>query len=93
MTKLEKARSEINICDEIIAQQFENRMHAVEDVITYKMENGLPVFDGSRENEVIEKNLAKIKDETLRPYYKDLLVQMMRISKEYQNAIMHKGDR
>ena len=50
-------------------------------------------INGSRENEVIEKNLAKIKDETLRPYYKDLLVQMMRISKEYQNAIMHKGDR
>lgn len=91
MTKLENARKSINVCDENIAKFFEDRMHAVEDVIAYKMENNLPVFDGGREKEVIEKNLSKIKDETLRPYYQDMIIQMMRISKEYQNAILHRG--
>jgi len=88
MTKLEKARAVINEADAQIAKSFEMRMHAVEDVVAYKMEHGLPVFDGAREMEVIERNLAKITDQKLKPYYKDMLIQLMRISKEYQNAIM-----
>lgn len=91
MTGLEKARNVINDVDAQIAACFEQRMHAAEDVVAYKMENGLPVFDGAREKEVIEKNLAKIEDEKLKPYYRDMLVQLMRISKEYQNAILHQG--
>ena len=88
MNKLEKARLAINEADAQIAQLFEKRMHAVEDVVAYKMENGLPIFDGAREKEVIQKNLAKISDEKLKPYYEDMLIQLMRISKEYQKSIM-----
>ena len=88
MNKLEKARLEINQADAQIAQYFEQRMHAAEDVVAYKMENGLPVFDAAREKEVIERNLAKIQDEKLKPYFEDMLTQLMRISKEYQNAII-----
>ena len=91
MNNLEKARIIINEVDEKIASNFEERMKAVEDVIAYKIENHLPIFDSKREDEVIQRNLNKIQDETLKPYYKDLLVQMMRISKEYQNAILHQG--
>ncbi|MBE6878173.1 MAG: hypothetical protein E7488_03275 [Ruminococcaceae bacterium] len=89
MTQLEKARSVINDVDAEIAACFEKRMHAAEDVVAYKMENNLPVFDGAREKEVIERNLARITDEKLKPYYEDMLRQLIRISKEYQNAIMH----
>ena len=88
MNRLEKARLVINEADAQIAQLFEKRMHAAEDVVAYKTENGLPVFDPVREKEVIEKNLARIEDENLKPYYEDMLVQLMRISKEYQNAII-----
>ena len=88
MNRLEKARLAINEIDTQIAQCFEARMRAAEDVVAYKMENGLPIFDGTREKEVIEKNLARISDEKLKPYYKDMLIQLMRISKEYQQAIM-----
>ena len=88
MNKLEKARLVINEADEQIAQFFEKRMHAAEDVVAYKIENGLQIFDGAREKEVIEKNLAKITDEKLKPYYEDMLIQLMRISKEYQKSIM-----
>ena len=89
MNKLEKARLEINQADAQIAQYFEQRMHAAEDVVAYKMENGLPIFDAAREKEVIERNLAKIQDEKLKPYFEDMLTQLMRISKEYQNAIIN----
>lgn len=88
MNRLEKARLEINEADAQIAQYFEQRMHAAEDVAAYKIDNNMPVFDPVRENEVIQKNLTKIKDEKLKPYYKDMLLQLMRISKEYQNAII-----
>ena len=88
MNKLEQARLVINEADAQIAHYFEKRMHAAEDVVAYKMENGLPVFDPVREKEVVEKNLARIQDEKLKPYFEDMLTQLMRISKEYQNAIM-----
>ena len=89
MNKLEQARLAINEADAVIAEYFEKRMRAAEDVAAYKKENNLPVFDGAREQQVIEKNLALITNEKLKPYYKDMLVQLMRISKEYQNAIIN----
>lgn len=91
MNQLQQARIKINEADEVISKQFENRMKAVEDVIKYKIDNKLPIFDGNREKEVIQRNLEKIQDDKLKPYYKDLIIQMMRISKEYQNAILHQG--
>ena len=88
MNKLEKARQTINLADAAIAENFEKRMRAAQDVVAFKMENNLPIFDAEREKEVIEKNLANITDETFKPYYKDMLMQLMRISKEYQTAII-----
>lgn len=91
MNKLEKARVEINEIDKEMATLFEKRMKAVEDVISYKMENELPILDSQREKEVIEKNCMNIENEKLLHYYKEYLMQMMKISKEYQNAILHQG--
>ena len=69
MSLLETARNAINEADAQIAECFEKRMHASEDVIAYKMEKGLPIFDAAREKEVIERNLALITDQKLKPYY------------------------
>lgn len=91
MNQLENARIKINECDQQIAQWFEKRMHAVEDVIAYKKENGLPIFDEKREQEVIERNLKLIEDEKLKPYFKTYLNETMKISKNYQQALLHQG--
>lgn len=88
MDRLEKARLAINEADAQIARYFEQRMRAVQDVASYKTEHSLPVFDGAREKEVLERNLANISDEKLKPYYEDMLMQLMRISKEYQRAVI-----
>ena len=53
MNKLDEARQKINKIDAEMAKLFENRMIAVEDVIKYKVEHGLPIFDSAREDEVI----------------------------------------
>lgn len=63
MNKLEEARKVINEVDKEVAALFQKRMQAVEDVILYKLENNMPIFDGGREKQVIEKNCAYITEE------------------------------
>lgn len=86
--KLKAAREKINEVDEKIAQLFVERMEAVKDVAEYKAENNMPIFDSSREKEVIEKNSKRVEDEVLRTYYIDFLKSTMDISKEYQRKLL-----
>ena len=88
MNKLEEARKNINRIDREIAALFEERMRCVEDVIDYKMENGMKVLDSSREKEVIERNTGLIKNSEYREYYREFIQDMMDISKKYQEKIL-----
>lgn len=90
MNKIENARSTINEIDKEIASLFEKRMKAVEDVISYKIENNLPIFDEKREKEVIQKNSSLINEEKYKKYYIEFIQMMMDISKKYQQHILHK---
>ena len=90
MNKLEQARMIINEVDREIAVLWEKRMQAVKMVVEYKMEHQLPVFDGTREKEVIERNSSLIQDEQLKSYYVETLQMMMEISKKYQREIMER---
>lgn len=85
MNKLEKARINIDLIDQEMAKLFEKRMQEVNEVIAYKMEQGLPIFDQKREQQVIEKNLKYINNNELKPYYEAFLHALMGISKEYQS--------
>ncbi len=88
MNSLEKARKAINEADEKIAMLFEARMQAVKEVLEYKRENSLPVFDEAREKELLKRNAEFIKDADLREYYLDFLKSCMNISKDYQNSLL-----
>ncbi|MCF0115090.1 MAG: chorismate mutase, partial [Erysipelotrichaceae bacterium] len=65
MNQLEEARVIINEVDKEMASLFEKRMKAVKEVIAYKMENDLPIYDESREKIVVEKNKEYIQDKEL----------------------------
>ncbi len=84
LNKLEDARKIINEIDSEMAKLFQKRMKASELVYEYKKEYGLPIFDKSREDEVIEKNSSLVEDQVLRGYYIDYLKNVMDISKAYQ---------
>ena len=56
MDKLTRAREHINVIDRQMAELFEKRMLCAKEIAEYKMENGLPVFDPSREKIIIENN-------------------------------------
>ncbi len=88
MEKLLKARQAINEADKEIAKLFEKRMEAVKTVAEYKMERGLPIFDSSREIQVINNNLQNIESEEIKEFYVPFLKQTMEISKRYQHRIL-----
>ena len=83
MDLLQQARAEIDAVDAEMAALFERRMRAVADVARYKAETGKPVFDAAREAAVLDKNAARITDETLRPYYRAFLNDAMAVSRAY----------
>lgn len=87
MNKLEQARIIINEVDSEMAKLFEKRMSAVKDVIEYKLENSMEIYDASREEEVIERNLKNIQNEEYKEYYREYIVNMMKLSKQYQQKI------
>ena len=87
MNELELARIKIDEADEEIRNAFLKRMNAVKDVINYKIKNNLAIFDSSREDIVINKNMALLKDKNVSKYYEDLLKHLMKLSKEYQEEI------
>ena len=88
MNRLQQARETINAVDKQMAQLFEQRMRAVEEICAYKAEKGLPIEDGSREKDVIEKNAALIEDDCLREFYVNFIKSNMQISKNYQHRLM-----
>ncbi|MGN0632357.1 MAG: bifunctional chorismate mutase/prephenate dehydratase [Oscillospiraceae bacterium] len=53
--ELNELRSEINSIDNQILELFEKRMDVCFKVAQYKIDNDMPVFQASRENEIIER--------------------------------------
>ena len=81
---LEKQRAEIDAIDREIVALFENRMQVVVDVARIKKENGMAIFDGSREKEVIAKVQSYLKDDHLKEELAEAYETLMKVSKDYQ---------
>ena len=87
--ELKDIRKKINEIDKQMAKLFEERMQASSEVANYKKEHALPIFDSSREQEVINKNLEFITDENIKQYYVNFLQKTMDISKQYQAVLLN----
>ena len=87
MDQLEQARRTIDEVDQKMADLFCQRMKAVEQVSLYKQEHGLPILNTKREQEVIDKNSALVKDPALQSYYIRFLQDTMAISRSYQSRL------
>lgn len=84
MSLIDEARNKINVIDEKMVELFEERMSAVLDVLKYKKEHNLAVFDSKREEEIITRNVAFLKDENLKKYYLEFFNAVLSSSKKYQ---------
>lgn len=85
---LQQAREVINEVDAQMAELFEKRMTAVQQVLAYKKEHNLPILDAAREQIVIEKGVARIQDPVLKSYYEELLIKQMELSRRYQKTLL-----
>ncbi len=94
MKDLNQCRIEIDEIDEQIMALFEKRMNVSQNVIEYKLQENLPVFQPERERIVIEKNALRIKNKALIPYSTLFIQDLMNVSKAYQTSFMppHFGD-
>ncbi|WP_298647326.1 chorismate mutase [uncultured Granulicatella sp.] len=81
---LDKQRAEIDVIDREIVSLFERRMQVVMDVARIKKENGIAIFDASREKEVIAKVQSYLKDATLKEELAEAYETLMKVSKDYQ---------
>ena len=88
MADLESTRKKINEIDKEMARLFEERMVCSKEVAEYKIKHALPIYDASREAEVINKNLAFIENEEIKEHYVNFLKETMDISKKYQSRLI-----
>lgn len=88
MDSLKDSRLKINKIDTEMAKLFVERMKVSRDIAEYKKNHGLPVYDASRENELISKNSELIDDDEMRAYYVNFLKNNMAVSRSFQEKII-----
>ena len=84
MSLIDEARVKISEIDKKMIDLFEARIKAVKDVLIYKKQYNLPVFDEKREIELIQKNINLLSDESLKEYYMIFFKGVLESSKKYQ---------
>lgn len=89
MSLLDDARKRINEVDAQMADLFEQRMQAVEDVIRYKVEHQMDVLDTGREKDVLKRNMGLIKQDKYKDSYLAFMEDMLKISKNYQKSVIY----
>ena len=87
---LVEARKRIGVVDEQMASLFVERMEAARAVAACKREAGLPIEDKAQEAHVIERGVALVADDELRPYYVEFLQNLMKLSKDWQRHLLEK---
>lgn len=86
--KLEESREIINEIDNEMISLFVKRMAAVSMVTEYKYENGLPVLDNSREDNIKVNNIEKLCNKNLEKYYLTFFEGVLKASRDYQEYLL-----
>lgn len=88
MSDLKDTRKKINEIDEQMAKLFEERMLCSKEVAEYKIKHAMPIYDSTREQEVINNNSKHIQNDEIKEHYVNFLKQTMDISKKYQSRLI-----
>lgn len=85
---LQGLRNEIDITDEKILSLLIKRMELCKNVADYKKQHNMPVFQGGREQQVIDRIKALTNDSDLENGTSALFTTIMDISKLLQNKVL-----
>ena len=90
MNELENLRERIDTIDKEMIALFEKRMDVVADIAAYKIKNNLPVLNQNREDIVISKVKAIVKNKDYTDSAIDFIKDIMEISKKFQQNLISK---
>jgi len=87
MNELDNYRQKIDAIDQELTRLFEERLETVLKVGDYKKENQLPILDAIREQELIDKNVARLKNTDFQDDLTQFYKSMMTITKNTQKRL------
>ncbi|QIL46042.1 chorismate mutase [Vagococcus coleopterorum] len=87
---LKNQRDKIDKIDKQIVSLIEDRLQVVKEVAIIKKENGIPVLDSSREENLLTKVKSYTDDADLKKLYEEIFSTIMNHSKEQQNKLIEK---
>lgn len=85
---MKELRKEIDLIDEEMLELFLKRMALVKKIAEEKKTMNLPILNQERESEILSRLTAKIKDNKLAGLYPKFIVNVMEISRVYQELLM-----
>ena len=85
---IESMRLQINTIDQEMAMLFEKRMNLAKHIGIYKAKNNMAITDDARESELVKRNMTYISDKKIKKYYQKYIVNLIKLSKEYQAKII-----
>lgn len=85
--ELNDLRKEIDDIDNEMKSLFIKRMEIVKQIALIKKEKSLPVFQKSREEEMINSLSSSINEDIL-PFYRLFLLNILELSKNYQIKLL-----
>ena len=88
MNELENLRERIDTIDKELIALFEERMDVVNDIAEYKIKNNLPILNQNREDIVISKVKAIVKNKDYADGASDFIKDIMEISKKFQQKLI-----
>lgn len=88
MEDISVIREQINEIDDKIVELWKKRMETCLSVAEYKKANNMPVFDGKRERELLER-VAAMAGKNLDVYSRALYETIMSVSRSYQHKYLN----
>ena len=85
--ELEKARNEINGVDEQLVALFKERMALSKEIAAVKKESGRPVFDRSRERDILN-HVSDLAGKEFESYIRVLYNTLFDVSRSYQHQLI-----
>lgn len=81
--KLEDCRKEIDGIDRELVDSFIKRMKVSQKIAEIKKSEGMPIYNGEREKEIL-KNIKETAPDEYEPYVEELYMKILELSKKIQ---------
>lgn len=88
---LNSLRNELDQIDSQLVSLWERRMNIVLNVAEYKKQNNMQIYDKNRELQVIEKNVALLKNPDYAKALADVFESIMAVSRRKQHSLLQEN--